>query len=417
MCEDFTCAYFQQSSCLANNTKIERNTTYSMQASKWLQHMTFQRPQTPQGAVWIHACSMGEVASVSGLIQRLLDAKKQVHLTVVTRTGYAQARRLFANRITLSWLPWDLPFLMARFVKHLKPSLLLLNETEFWPGMLKACRKQGIPVIGVNTRISDRSFPKYYKTRKLWQRWLAPIHFFLAQSDTDADRLSQIGIPKTQIKTVGNLKFAVQAPDVDADQVRQMIDPSGQRPILIIASTHEDEEAQILSLLPTWQRIQPDLLTLIVPRHPERFHKVADLLKSKGMTFTRYVEERTGHEDVVLIDAMGVLTGLYTIADIVFIGGSLVDIGGHNPLEPAICGRGVVTGKYIQNFKAVFADMQQHGAAIVVQDKKELALAISRLLEKPDELKQLNAQAALFMQQQGQVLDRMWDEIKPYLGD
>ncbi|MDQ6983547.1 MAG: 3-deoxy-D-manno-octulosonic acid transferase, partial [Ghiorsea sp.] len=192
---------------------------------------------------------------------------------------------------------------------------------------------------------------------------------------------------------------------------------SGQRPILIIASTHEDEEAQILSLLPTWQRIQPDLLTLIVPRHPERFHKVADLLKSKGMTFTRYVEERTGHEDVVLIDAMGVLTGLYTIADIVFIGGSLVDIGGHNPLEPAICGRGVVTGKYIQNFKAVFADMQHQGAAIIVQDKKELELAIIRLLEKPDELQQLNAQATLFMQQQGQVLDRMWDEIKPYLRD
>ncbi|MDQ7004639.1 MAG: 3-deoxy-D-manno-octulosonic acid transferase [Ghiorsea sp.] len=383
--------------------------------NKTYQHFTLDLPQVQHGSVWVHACSMGEVASVSGLIQRLLDANKRVHLTVVTRTGFAQAQRLFGEHISLSWLPWDLPFLMARFVNHLKPSLLLLNETEFWPGMLKACKRQGVPVIGVNTRISDRSFPKYYKTRKLWQRWLDPIDFFLAQSDIDAARLSQIGIPKMKIKTVGNLKCSVQAPDVDASQVRQMIDPSGQRPILIVASTHEDEEAQILAILPEWQSIQPNLLTLIVPRHPERFQKIAGLLEQNGIAFTRYAEERTGHESVILIDAMGVLTGLYTIADIVFIGGSLVNIGGHNPLEPAVCGRGVVTGKHIQNFKVVFADMQQQGAAIVVQDKHELELAITRLLKQPDELKQLNAQAALFMQQQEQVLDNMWNEISPYL--
>ncbi len=386
-----------------------------MQASKWQQHMTFQRPSVQKGTVWVHACSMGEVASVAPLIDKLSHHGKAVHLTVVTRTGYAHAERLFKDRISKSWLPWDLPFLMARFIKHLNPSLLLLNETEFWPGMLKACKKQGIPIVGINTRISDRSFPKYYKTRKLWTRWLSAVSLFLAQSDIDAVRLEAMGVDKQNIKTVGNLKFAVQTPNVDAAQVRQMIDPTAKRPILIIASTHEDEEAQILDLLPIWKQQQSNLLTLIVPRHPERFIGVAKLLSEQGLSYTRYAEERTGHEDVVLIDAMGVLTSLYTIADVVFIGGSLVNIGGHNPLEPAVCGRGVISGQYVQNFKAIYDDMQKKGAALIVKDKHELEAAISRFLAKPDELNELHAQSVLFMQNQQHILDSMWNEITPYL--
>ncbi|WP_232507777.1 3-deoxy-D-manno-octulosonic acid transferase [Ghiorsea bivora] len=384
--------------------------------SKWKQHLTLQLPQVEANPIWVHACSMGEVASVAPLINRMINHQHRIHLTVVTRTGFAHAKRLFGDTITVSWLPWDLPFLMRRFIQHLQPSLLILCETEFWPGMLKTCKKRHIPIIGINTRISDRSFPKYYKTRKLWRRWLSAVTLFLAQSQIDAQRLQQIGVPTAKIKTVGNLKFAIQAPNVDANHIRQMVDPSAQRPILIIASTHADEEAQILSLLlHQWQHIQPNLLSLIVPRHPERFDDVENLLQQHAVSYTRYTQTRTGHEQVVLIDAMGVLTQLYTIADLVFIGGSLVNIGGHNPLEPAICGRGVITGKYIQNFRAVFDDMQHQGAAIIVQDKEELGAAISRLLAKTDELTQLHAQAALFMQNQNQVLDDMWHEISPYL--
>ncbi|MDQ7002841.1 MAG: 3-deoxy-D-manno-octulosonic acid transferase [Ghiorsea sp.] len=383
--------------------------------TKWKQHLTITLPNINSKPVWVHACSMGEVASVAPLIKRMVSHQQRIHLTVVTRTGFAQAKRLFGDTITVSWLPWDLPFLMRRFINHLQPSLLILCETEFWPGMLKACKKRHIPIIGINTRISDRSFPKYYKTRKLWKRWLSAVTLFLAQSQIDAQRLQQIGIPAAKVKTMGNLKFAIQAPDVDAKHIRHMIDPSAQRPILIVASTHDDEEAQILSLLPQWQRIQPNLLTLIVPRHPERFAEVERRLQKHAVTYTCYAQERTGHEQVLLVDTMGVLTKLYTIADLVFIGGSLVDIGGHNPLEPAICGRGIVTGPHIQNFREVYDDMQQHGAAIIVQNKQELAAAITRLLEKPNELKQLHAQAALFMHNQDQILDDMWQEISPYL--
>ena len=384
--------------------------------SKWRQHFTLDLPiVTQDNIIWVHACSVGEVGSVTSLIQRLLDEGFSVHLTVVTRTGFAHAERLFGSTITKSWLPWDLWGLMSRFVKHLNPSLLLLCETEFWPGMLKACEKRNIPVIGINTRISDRSFPKYFATRKLWKRWLAPVSLFLAQSKLDAQRLVDIGVAKEKVKTVGNLKFAIQAPDVDSNQVRQFIDPSGTKPILVVASTHEDEEAQILSMLPTWQRMKPDLLTLIVPRHPERFNHIATLLNDSAIPYTRYVQERTGTESVILIDAMGVLIQLYTIADIVFIGGSLVPTGGHNPLEAAVCGRGVVTGPHVHNFRAVMDDMQQHNAAIITSSKQELEQAITGLLQHPDELQSLHAHAALFMQHQQDVLEHMWQDIQPML--
>ncbi|MDX8388689.1 MAG: 3-deoxy-D-manno-octulosonic acid transferase [Ghiorsea sp.] len=387
-----------------------------MTSSKWRQQFTLALPSSDlRGRVWVHACSVGEVSSVASLIHRLLEHGQQVHLTMVTRTGYAHAERLFGDKISKSWLPWDLPTFMPRFIKRLQPSMLLLCETEFWPGMLKTCKHQHIPVIGINTRISDRSFPKYHATRFLWQRWLKPVSMFLAQSEQDAERLHAIGVEKSKIKAVGNLKFAVQAPDVDSQSVRQFIDPSATRPILVIASTHEDEEAQIIPLLNTWKHICPELLTLIVPRHPERFKHVAKLLQDSATAFTRFAEERTGSEDVILIDAMGELTRLYTIADLVFIGGSLAPIGGHNPLEAAVCDRGVITGPHVQNFRAVMVEMQNQGSAILVQNKAELESVVSRLLQHPDELQQLHASAALFMHDQHQVLDRMWSEIKPFL--
>jgi 3-deoxy-D-manno-octulosonic-acid transferase len=387
-----------------------------MTPSKWKQQFTLSLPAlSSRGRVWIHACSVGEVSSAASLIHRLLDAGHQVHLTMITRTGYAHAERLFGDKVSKCWLPWDLPTFMPRFIKHLQPSILLLCETEFWPGMLKACKKQQVAVIGINTRISDLSFPKYHASRFLWQRWLEPVSLFLAQSEQDAVRLQGIGVNPSKIKAVGNLKFSIQAPDVDSQQIRQFIDPSEKRPIFVIASTHEDEEAQILHSLLVWKKHCHDLLILIVPRHPERFNHVSNLLHENAVPFTRFAEERTGTESVILIDAMGELTRLYTIADLVFIGGSLVPTGGHNPLEAAVCGRGIVSGPHVQNFREVMDSMQKKGSAILVQNKEELESVISRLLQHPNELQQLHAQAALFMKNKNQVLDHMWSEIEPFL--
>jgi len=391
-------------------------TAEGLRRERWLQQWLWQKPVALHHCVWVHACSVGEVASVVPLIHALIDQRQEVHLTVVTRTGMAHARRVLGDAVGLSFLPWDLPGFMRYFVAHMKPSLLLLTETEFWPGMLIACGTKNIPVIGINTRISDRSFPRYYATRWLWQRWLAPVNCFLAQSETDAERLQAIGVKKTRVFAVGNLKYAITAPRVDAMALRLRLDPTGKRPILLCASTHEDEEMRIVRMLPYWRRQCSHLLPVFVPRHPERFDAVQAQLTAQGERVHCWQQgDVQGVVDSLLIDAMGVLQSLYTVADVVIVGGSLVNIGGHNPIEAAICGRGVVIGAYHQNFRSMINAMQEEQAIIVANDDIDLQSIVLRLLKQPDELRALHAHAALFIQDRGQVLTAMMQEIGPYL--
>jgi len=389
---------------------------------KWRQHFTIDLPSARPGCIWVHACSVGEVGSVTPLISALIEQGHTVHLSVVTATGFAHADRLLGDSISLSFLPWDLPTAMMRLVRSLKPALLLLAETEFWPGMLSACKKQDIPIIGINTRISDHSFPRYQASRWLWKRWLAPVSLFLPQSQTDAERLIAMGVASDRIEVAGNLKYAIKAPAVDSGMLRKKLDISSSRPVLLIASTHDGEDSRLLDMWPAWRAACPELLTVIVPRHPERFDQVAALIQERGCRLSRWSELNehgsSSHDaDFVLLDSMGILTGLYTVADVVIVAGSLENIGGHNPLEAAICGRGVVTGPYVQNFRDIMAEMQQSEAAIVSRNDSELEAAVTRLLNYPDELRHLNASAALFIQDRAQVLDRILAAIQPWMPD
>jgi len=388
----------------------------SARISKWRQHLTLDLPDTGLSPVWLHACSVGEVGSVAPLVEELLRLKLPVHLSVVTKTGFGHAKRLFGNRISISYLPWDIPGLMKRLIKQLNPRILLLAETEFWPGMLAACHKGNIPVVGINTRISDHSFPRYRVSRFLWRRWLSHVSLFLAQSEMDAERLVRIGVYPDRIQAAGNLKYAVNPPEVDTDKLRKRVDANMRRPILLAASTHDDEEETLLGMWPEWKRIQPDLLLLLVPRHPERFDIVANRLAQQGFRLSRWSEKSIAPgSDIILIDAMGVLNNLYTIADMAMIGGSLVPVGGHNPLEAAICGRGVITGPHVQNFREVMQDMQQENAAVVAENNHALDQTVQHFLHHPDELKQLNARAADFMQDKTKVLERVMEAIHPFL--
>jgi len=367
--------------------------------------------------VWLHACSVGEVASVSPLVEELIRLKLPVHLSVMTKTGFGHASRLFGNRIKTSYLPWDIPGLMRRFIQRLNPRIFLLTETEFWPGMLSACHRRHIPVIGINTRISDRSFPRYHASRFLWRRWLSPVSLFLAQSELDAKRLAMIGVHPERIRVAGNLKYTVSAPAANADSLRRRFDTGMNRPILLAASTHEGEEEMLFAMWPEWKRLQPDLLLLLVPRHPERFNTVAEMLKKRGIHFSCWSHKKfVDPSEMVLIDAMGILSGLYTIADIVIVGGSLVPVGGHNPLEAAICGRGVITGPHVQNFRGVMRDMQRANAAVVAEDAPALNNTVRHFLQHPDDLKHLNAHAAALMQDNARVLKGIMDVLSPFLG-
>jgi len=390
--------------------------TNNTQPAKWIQHLTLALPEPyADGCIWIHACSVGEVNSIVPLIQTLLERDEPLHLTVVTRTGMQRAMHLFGDRLHLSYLPWDLPGTMSQLIERIRPRLLLLTETEFWPGMLKACDRRNIPVIGINTRISDRSFPRYLATRALWKRWLKPVRLFLAQSGIDAERLAALGIDADRIITLGNLKYVVSTPKIVAQTIRKQIDPTQNRPIVLVASTHDDEEKRILKMWPLWKQARPDLMLLIVPRHPERFDDVADTISSSGNAFSRWSNIIESPESIVLVDAMGVLQQLYTVADIAIIGGSLVPVGGHNPLEAAVCGRGVITGPHIQNFREIMQEMEQEGVAIVAGNTEELELGVLRLLQHPDELRNLHAHAAHFIHKRQDILDKVIDAIEPWL--
>ncbi len=385
-------------------------------ACRWRQHLTLDLPAASSRPVWLHACSVGETGSLAPLINALLEKSLPLHLTVVTKTGFAHARRLFGGRIGLSYLPWDVPGLMGRFVRRLRPHLLLLAETEFWPGMLLACRRGGIPVVGINTRISDRSFPRYRASRFLWRRWLSPVSLFLAQSDLDTARLTAMGVDPSRIRVVGNLKFAVPPPQVEAEALRKRLDKSMVRPILLVASTHEGEETILLDMWPEWKRLQPDLLMVIVPRHPRRFDDVADMVRQQGLRLARWSETQADpRADIMLIDTMGILGTLYVTADIAIIGGSLAPVGGHNPLEAAVCGRGVIAGPYVHNFRAIFREMQHAGGAIVAEDCHALNLAVQHFLQHPDELRRMHAHSAAFMLDKARVLERTLKAIHPYL--
>ncbi len=339
-----------------------------------------------------------------------------VHLSVITDTGFSQAEKRFGNRISITYLPWDFPGLMHRMIAHLNPSLLLLTETEFWPGMLRACHKRSIPVVGINTRISDRSFPRYRATRFLWKRWLGNVDLFLAQSETDGERLAAMGVDASRIRCVGHLKYAVKAPEVDADALRRRLDATGERPILLAGSTHDNEEESLCHMLAGWKKPAPDLLLVVVPRHPQRFATAADDMAAQGLHVARWSEGAASKNvDAVLIDEMGVLGKLYTIADIVFIGGSLIPHGGQNPLEAAVCGRGVIAGPHMHNFTAIMQDMKQADAAVQCRDAMDVDATVQRFLARPDELRRLHAHAAAFMQDRAHVADKMLDAIRPWL--
>ncbi|MDX8393592.1 MAG: 3-deoxy-D-manno-octulosonic acid transferase [Mariprofundales bacterium] len=392
---------------------------------RWRQSLGLDMPQCNNSfipVIWLHACSVGEINAVAPLIRQLLQRKHKLHLTLVTETGMAQAQRLFAqyddNHIGYSFLPLDFPFAFHRFVRKLKPHLLLLTETEFWPGMLAACHRQKIAIVGINSRVSDRSLPRYKRTCWLWQRWLKPVQLFLAQSELDAQRLHMIGVEKTRIKIAGNLKYAIQAPNISDTIMNNS--RSNQRTIIIAASTHEGEEKIILAALAHWQKVCADVLLVLVPRHPQRFDAVRTLVKERGFGLDCWsmginITTCATNTDVLLIDAMGVLPSLYPIADVVFIGGTLVDIGGHNPLEAAICGLSVCTGKYVQNFRDIMQKMQHQKAAYIADDGLAIEQHIAHLLQDTSYRQQLNSYAIEFMQAEHDVLDYYLTELEKWL--
>jgi 3-deoxy-D-manno-octulosonic-acid transferase len=345
--------------------------------------------------VWLHAVSVGEVMAATPLAQELAARRPELPLLVstVTDTGRGVAEgRLPARQFV--FFPLDFGWAVRPALDRLRPRAVLLTETEIWPNFLRACSARDIPVVLVNGRISQRSFPRYRRVRGFFGRVLQGIRLFCMQTPEDARRILDLGAPPERVHVVGNLKFDLAAADpggggtaggADGPAVRQMLGVPPSRPVLVAGSTHRGEEGPVLEAFKAVRRAVPDLTLLLAPRHPERLGEVEALLAREGVP---WVHRSRLPADVlpavILVDTMGELARLYAAGTVVFVGGSLVPIGGHNILEPASHARPVVFGPHMGNFADMARLFLEHQAGVQVREAGMLAEEILRLLREPN---------------------------------
>jgi 3-deoxy-D-manno-octulosonic-acid transferase len=335
--------------------------------------------------IWVHAVSVGEVLAVSRLVKTLDTALPDymIAISTTTRTGQALARERFgAERVF--YCPLDLPWAVRACLNALRPRLFVLAETEFWPNLISGCYRRGIPVAVVNARISDRSWPRYRRLRWLWGPILSRLSRVLAQSETDAVRLKAIGCLPERVTVAGNLKFDVRAAE-EAEATRLLRAFSGALRLVVAGSTLDGEEAALLEAWPRLLEADPQLVLVLAPRHPERFGAIAALLDNSGIAWVKRSNWHSKQEplkpgEIVLLDTIGELASVYSLASVAFVGGSLVPAGGHNPLEPAQFGVPIVMGPHYANFRAITEDLLAH-QALRIAAKEELAQALIELLE------------------------------------
>ncbi len=356
--------------------------------------------------VWVHAVSVGEVLAATQLIRELKTALPGwvVAVSTTTATGQQLARERLADS-PVFYLPLDFRFTVRRYLQVLQPRILVLMESELWPRLIDECAKACIPVVVVNARISDRSFPRYMRLRRLWRPFLEKISLFLAQSRETAERLAAIGAPVERIKVMGNLKFDVQAKEASPMTRRVGSLLSGAR-LIVAGSTTPGEEEALLAAWPAVQQVTPDAALLIAPRHPERFDEVLGLIRKSGYPFLRCSHLMLETEPIfggtiLLLDTIGDLASMYGLATVAFVGGSLVAKGGHNPLEPAQFGVPVVMGPSFENFREVVEAMRSADAIQIVAPQT-FADSLIALMRDTEEARTLGGRGrAVFETQAG----------------
>jgi 3-deoxy-D-manno-octulosonic-acid transferase len=341
--------------------------------------------------IWLHAVSVGEVLAVTGLVRALESALPgySIVISTTTRTGQALARERFALNHVF-YCPLDLPWAVNAYLNALEPRLLILAETEFWPNLLDSCFRREIPVAVVNARISNRSWPRYRRLRWFWRPLLARLSRVLAQSQTDADRLLALGCLPDCVSVAGNLKFDVRAAQ-ESDAARYLRSVSADLRFIVAGSTLEGEESELIDSWPRLLAEDPKLVLVLAPRHPERFSSVGALLQKSGALWNK----RSGWPskasavlraprmlrpgEIVLLDTIGELASVYSLANVAFVGGSLVPAGGHNPLEPAQFAVPIVMGPHYANFVAIVDSLRSHDA-LRIATKEELGSTLIEIL-------------------------------------
>lgn len=372
--------------------------------------------------IWIHAVSVGEMKAAS-ILAPLLREKFPSHKIIfssVTHTGNKVARTVATPEEEVFYLPFDLSFITNKVVKAIKPELFLCLETELWPNLISSLHRFNVKTILVNGRISNRSYIGYKRIGFIVSRLLRKFSLILMQSEQDAARVLDLGAPKEKIFTVGNLKFdlLLLGPGNRRHEIRDKLGIGKEESLLVAGSTHKGEEEIILDCFLRLKEEYKNLKLLIAPRHVERTQDVEQLSNKKGFQIIRF-SNLTLHPSpstlhhIIILDTIGDLKSIYSAADIVFVGGSLVKKGGQNPIEPAALSRPVIFGKYMFNFQDVAKSFLENKGAFQVQDKDELYSSIKLLLDNPAEKKRLGTNAKHTVDKNSGSSQRTIDLILP----
>lgn len=376
-------------------------------------------PTSNKPVIWIHAVSMGEVEAARPLVDSMQSQypQHQILITTMTPTGSARVLSLYGEKVLHCYLPYDLPFAVKRFLGSVRPAIGIIMETELWPNLIHYASQQSIPLVLANARLSARSAAGYQRIAKLTKTMLQQLTLIAAQSQDDRKRLIALGADKDSVHAVGNLKFEISLPASLSEEAEALRTLWGNRPVFIAASTHEGEDEIILNASRRIRAEFPDLLLILVPRHPERFDKVAALSQRSGFKILRRSEQGmcTREIQVLVVDTMGELPLFYGTADIAFVGGSLVPRGGHNLLEPAALGRPVVIGPHYFNFNEISRQFLAANAAIEINSSESLAETVIALFRSPQKRADMGQAGQQLIQHSQGAGQRLLNLIKRHI--
>lgn len=374
--------------------------------------------------IWIHAVSVGEVVAIQPLVRELLTRLPghALVMSTVTPTGFAVASKLLEGRGTPIYAPLDFRLTVRRALAAIRPSILLLVESELWPNLIRLTKQQGIPIAVINGRISARAFRRYRLIRAWMRSILADVDLLLMQTELDAARLLALGAVASRVKVLGSLKWdasLLARPAREATmKLAERLRVGGDQPVIVAGSTHRGEEDTVLDAFQRLHEQMPSVKLILAPRHPERAGEVEELARQRGVTAilrASTLDQAPPAWDVALVDTMGQLPLYYALASVVFVGGSLIPHGGQNPLEAASLGKPIVFGPSMENFAEITHQLRVHQAACQVADRAQLTPTLQRLVGDPEEARLMGARAQALVERLSGVSRRTLESLKPLL--
>lgn len=391
---------------------------------RWRERLTLSFPKFNKPVIWFHAVSVGETIAARPLIEALLSQygdSHQVLLTNGTLNGSRCTQKLFGDRVQHCYLPYDVLALVKRFVTHIQPCLAMLMETEVWPNMMKVLNSHHIPVLLVNARLSDKSQRAYSRLAGFFKPVFASFSAIAAQAASDAARFVTVGADPLKVHVVGNVKFNLQVSDEVLTKAREWRDCLPHEKVWLAASTHEGEEELIFDAFQRVSQVLPQLRLWIAPRHPERGAAVIKQAEKYGLTVMRRSQMQAADltglaaSTVMMIDSIGELLSFYAVADVAFVGGSLITRGGHNILEPAAVGTPIMVGPSMYNFATIFDQFQAAQALMLVQNSDDMVAQLTQLLRDPAYGAAVSQRASACFLAEQQALAAHMALIAPYL--